>query len=130
MLDHFATSQDRDENGKTVAAGETDGCYSRETVESGCRAKVDEPEKAVDDGGEDETPERDVQGGIGGSDPFATGESSISSESVGATACGGEGTYAGEEEDAEDEEEETEASAGGACDDFEERSNRLAAGDV
>ena len=129
MFCGFAAAEDVDEDGEAIGGTEANGGDAGEGVEGRGGAEVDAAEDAVDDGRQDEAPERDVEAFIDATPEFGARDSAVAGEGVGAAGGGGKSTDAGEEEDSEDEEEEAEAAAGRASDGFEEEADRLAIGD-
>lgn len=125
----LAAPHDRDKDGQRIGCAEADGSHTREAVECSRGAKVDETQQAVNQEGQGQAPQRNVEALVDAAPQARAGNGAVTGEGVGAPAGGGEGTNAGEQPDAEDEEQEAEATAGATGCGLEDEADGLAVGD-
>lgn len=111
MLCRFSSTNDVDQNGDAITRAQTYGGDTSEGIEGGGRTKIYQAEKTVDDGREDQTPERDIESLVDARPDPGAGNSAISGKGICAAGCGGKGAGASKEQDTQDQEQQTEAAA-------------------
>lgn len=129
MLDHLPASQQRDEDRKSVARRQTNRSHACEAVECGRRPEVYQSQETVNDGGEDESPERNIEFAVRRTEPSTPRNSPVASEGICAATGRCESTYAGEEENPKKQEEQTKPTARGASRLLENLADGLSTGD-
>lgn len=125
-----AASHDVDQDGDPVARAQADGGDPGEGVEGGGGSEVDETEEAVDDGGQEQSPEGYVEPSVDPGPDSGTRDGPVAGEGVGATRGGRQGSRPREEENAQDQKQQTEPAGGGTGDGLEQQADGLTVGDV